>query len=123
VRLSMIWLVRILWFMLVGGWGRRRIQARLEAGLWPWEAGLWHRKTEAEGFSKSWNLSAPLLPTHTLEDSTSGWLTNMSPEDRWGAPTASSSHTKSQVLEIHKSISGCLVKRSLTGWKFTKDLI
>jgi hypothetical protein len=26
-------LVRILWFMLIGGWGRRRIQARLEAGL------------------------------------------------------------------------------------------
>jgi hypothetical protein len=21
------------WFMLIGGWGRRRIQARLEAGL------------------------------------------------------------------------------------------
>jgi hypothetical protein len=39
--LSMIWLVRILWFMLIGGWGRRRIQARLEAGLWPWEAGPW----------------------------------------------------------------------------------
>jgi hypothetical protein len=33
VGLSMIWLVRILWFMLIGGWGRRRIQARLEAGL------------------------------------------------------------------------------------------
>jgi hypothetical protein len=32
VGLSMIWLVRILWFMLIGGWGRRRIQARLEAG-------------------------------------------------------------------------------------------
>jgi hypothetical protein len=32
VRLSMIWLVRILWFMLIGGWGRRTIQARLEAG-------------------------------------------------------------------------------------------
>jgi hypothetical protein len=32
VRLSMILLVRILWFMLIGGWGRRRIQARLEAG-------------------------------------------------------------------------------------------
>jgi hypothetical protein len=33
VALSMIWLVRILWFMLIGGWGRRRIQARLkEAG-------------------------------------------------------------------------------------------
>jgi hypothetical protein len=26
-------LARILWFMLIGGWGRRRIQARLEAGL------------------------------------------------------------------------------------------
>jgi hypothetical protein len=26
-------LVRILWFMLIGGWGRRRVQARLEAGL------------------------------------------------------------------------------------------
>jgi hypothetical protein len=26
-------LVRILWFMLIGGWGRRRIQARLEARL------------------------------------------------------------------------------------------
>jgi hypothetical protein len=37
VRLSMIWLVRILWFMLTGGWGRRRIQARLEAGPWPWK--------------------------------------------------------------------------------------
>jgi hypothetical protein len=37
VRLSMIWLVRILWFMLIGGWGRRRIQARLEAGPWPWK--------------------------------------------------------------------------------------
>jgi hypothetical protein len=24
VKLSMIWLVRILWFMLIGGWGRRR---------------------------------------------------------------------------------------------------
>jgi hypothetical protein len=33
VGLSMIWLVRILWFMLIGGWGRRRVQARLEAGL------------------------------------------------------------------------------------------
>jgi hypothetical protein len=33
VRLSMIWLVRILWFMLIGGWVRRRIQARLEAEL------------------------------------------------------------------------------------------
>jgi hypothetical protein len=32
VRLSMIGLVRILWFRLIGGWGRRRIQARLEAG-------------------------------------------------------------------------------------------
>jgi hypothetical protein len=32
VRLGMIWLVKILWFMLIGGWGRRRIQARLEAG-------------------------------------------------------------------------------------------
>jgi hypothetical protein len=32
VGLSMIWLVRILWFMLIGGWGRRRGQARLEAG-------------------------------------------------------------------------------------------
>jgi hypothetical protein len=31
VRLGMILLVRILWFMLIGGWGRRRIQARLEA--------------------------------------------------------------------------------------------
>jgi hypothetical protein len=40
VRVGMIWLVRILWFMLIGGWGRRRIQARLEAGPWP-------RKTEA----------------------------------------------------------------------------
>jgi hypothetical protein len=56
VGLSMIWLVRILWFMLIGGWGRRRIQARLEAGLWPW-------KTEAKGYSKNWNLSVPLLPT------------------------------------------------------------
>jgi hypothetical protein len=37
--LSMIWLVRILWFMLIGGWGRKRIQARLEAGQWPWETG------------------------------------------------------------------------------------
>jgi hypothetical protein len=33
VRLGMIWLVRILWFMLIGGWGRKRVQARLEAGL------------------------------------------------------------------------------------------
>jgi hypothetical protein len=33
VGLSMIWLVRILWFMLIGGWGRRRVQARLKAGL------------------------------------------------------------------------------------------
>jgi hypothetical protein len=33
VGLSMIWLVRIIWFMLIGGWGRRRVQARLEAGL------------------------------------------------------------------------------------------
>jgi hypothetical protein len=33
VRLSMISLVRILWVMLIGGWGRRRIQAGLEAGL------------------------------------------------------------------------------------------
>jgi hypothetical protein len=32
VGLSMICLVRILWFMLIGGWGRRRVQARLEAG-------------------------------------------------------------------------------------------
>jgi hypothetical protein len=32
VRLSLISLVRILRFMLIGGWGRRRIQARLEAG-------------------------------------------------------------------------------------------
>jgi hypothetical protein len=32
VRLGMISLVRILWFMLIGGWGRRRIQTRLEAG-------------------------------------------------------------------------------------------
>jgi hypothetical protein len=47
VGLSMIWLVRILWFMLIGGWGRRRIQARLEAGLWPWEAGPWPWKTGA----------------------------------------------------------------------------
>jgi hypothetical protein len=47
VRLNMIWLVRILWFMLIGDWGRKRIQARLEAGLWPWEAGPWPWKTEA----------------------------------------------------------------------------
>jgi hypothetical protein len=33
VRLSMISLVRILWVMLIGGGGRRRIQAGLEAGL------------------------------------------------------------------------------------------
>jgi hypothetical protein len=33
VRLGMIWLVRLLWFMLIGDWGRRRVQARLEAGL------------------------------------------------------------------------------------------
>jgi hypothetical protein len=32
VGLSMISLVKILWFMLIGGWRRRRIQARLEAG-------------------------------------------------------------------------------------------
>jgi hypothetical protein len=32
VRLGMILLARILWFMLIGGWGRRRIQAKLEAG-------------------------------------------------------------------------------------------
>jgi hypothetical protein len=37
VRLSMIWLVSILWFMLIGGWNRRRIQARLEARQWPWK--------------------------------------------------------------------------------------
>jgi hypothetical protein len=47
VRLSMIWLVRILWFMLIGGWGRRRIQAGLEAGVWPWEARPWPWKAEA----------------------------------------------------------------------------
>jgi hypothetical protein len=28
VRLGMIWLVRIIWFMLIGGWDRRRVQAR-----------------------------------------------------------------------------------------------
>jgi hypothetical protein len=32
VRLGMSWLVRILWFMLIRGWGRRRVQARVEAG-------------------------------------------------------------------------------------------
>jgi hypothetical protein len=32
VGLSMIGLVRILWFMLIGGWGRRGIQAKLQAG-------------------------------------------------------------------------------------------
>jgi hypothetical protein len=37
VRLGMIWLVRILWFMLIGCWGRRVIQTRIEAGPWPWE--------------------------------------------------------------------------------------
>jgi hypothetical protein len=44
VRLSTIWLVRILWFLLIGGWGRRRIQARLEAGPWPWKRTETHRR-------------------------------------------------------------------------------
>jgi hypothetical protein len=56
VRLGMIWLVRILWFMLIEGWGSRRIQARLEAGSWPW-------KTEAKACSKNRNLSATLWLT------------------------------------------------------------
>jgi hypothetical protein len=59
VRLGMIWLVRILWFMLIGGWSRRRIQATLEAGPWSWE-------TKASGCNNNRNLLVPLLPRSSI---------------------------------------------------------